>query len=32
MTEPVTIGWQVLDPHGNVVESGEVVRVELLTR
>lgn len=22
---PVTIGWQILDPDGNVVESGDAV-------
>ena len=28
MTEPLSLGWQVLDPDGNVVESGEVTIVE----
>ena len=29
MPDPVILGWQVLDPDGNVVESGEVTVVEV---
>lgn len=28
MSEPITVGWQVTDPHGNVVQAGEVTVVE----
>lgn len=27
--QPATIGWQVVDPNGNVVQSGEVTRAQM---
>ena len=29
MTEPEPVGWQVLDPDGNVVASGPVTELEM---
>lgn len=31
MTEPIEIGWQVVDADGNVVASGPIVIAELTT-